>query len=122
MEDHPQHFIIRDSTKKVTRSSLRYLCNHLSFFLQVEPKKVQEALVDDYQVKAMHEELIHCKRNNVQTLVPKSNDHSIIGSRWDFRSKLDENGLIIRNKDKLVAKGYNQEEGIDLRLMPPLFG
>ena len=36
-----------------------------------------------------------------------------IGTKWVFQTKLDESGIIVRNKDKLVAKGYNQEEGID---------
>ena len=30
-----------------------------------------------------------------------------------FRNKLDENGIVVRNKARLVAQGYNQEEGID---------
>ena len=56
---------------------------------------------------AMHEELNQFKRNNVWTLVPKLDNHTIIGTRWVFRNKLDENGIIIRNKARLVAKGYN---------------
>jgi len=38
---------------------------------------------------------------------------NIIGTKWVFKNKLDENGVITRNKDCLVAKGYNQQEGID---------
>ena len=56
---------------------------------------------------AMHEELNQFKRNNVWTLVPKPNDHSIIRTRWNFRNKLDEHGTIDRNKARLVTKGYN---------------
>ena len=37
----------------------------------------------------------------------------IIGLKWVFRNKLDEDGVITRNKARLVAKAYNQEEGID---------
>ena len=40
-------------------------------------------------------------------------NHSIIGTEWVFRNKLDEFGIIVRNKTKLVAQGYSQEEGID---------
>ena len=47
------------------------------------------------------------------TLVLKLENHTIIGTRWVFRNKLGENGIIIRNKAKLIAKGYNQEEDID---------
>ncbi|GJY88086.1 retrovirus-related pol polyprotein from transposon TNT 1-94 [Tanacetum coccineum] len=38
---------------------------------------------------------------------------TIIGTKWAFRNKLDENGIISRNKVRLVAQGYNQQEGID---------
>ena len=38
---------------------------------------------------------------------------NIIGCKWVFRNKLDESGVTIRNKARLVVKGYNQEEGID---------
>ena len=38
---------------------------------------------------------------------------TIIGTRWVFRNKLDENGVFTRNKSRLVVQGYNQEEGID---------
>ncbi|GJR51959.1 retrovirus-related pol polyprotein from transposon TNT 1-94 [Tanacetum coccineum] len=37
----------------------------------------------------------------------------IIGTKWVFRNKLDENGVVSRNKARLVAQGYNQQEGID---------
>ncbi|GKC58685.1 retrovirus-related pol polyprotein from transposon TNT 1-94 [Tanacetum coccineum] len=38
---------------------------------------------------------------------------TIIGTKWVFRNKLDENGIVSRNKARLVAQGYNQQEGID---------
>ena len=37
----------------------------------------------------------------------------MIGTKWVFRNKLDENGEVTRNKARLVCKGYAQEEGID---------
>jgi vacuolar-type H+-ATPase catalytic subunit A/Vma1 len=37
----------------------------------------------------------------------------VIGTKWVFRNKLDENGEVTRNKARLVYKGYAQEEGID---------
>ncbi|GJT32818.1 copia protein [Tanacetum coccineum] len=36
----------------------------------------------------------------------------IIETKWVFRNKLDENGIVSRNKARLVAQGYNQQEGI----------
>ena len=61
----------------------------------------------------MQEELNQFERNKVWNLVPKPKDHPIIGTKWVFRNKLDEQGQVTRNKARLVAKGYNQEEGID---------
>ena len=45
--------------------------------------------------------------------MPKPKDHTIISTKWIFRNKLDESSTIIRNKARLVAQGYNQEESID---------
>ncbi|GJS20459.1 retrovirus-related pol polyprotein from transposon TNT 1-94 [Tanacetum coccineum] len=48
-----------------------------------------------------------------KTLVPAPNGKTIIGSKWVFRNKRDETGVVIKNKARLVAQGYNQQEGID---------
>ncbi|GJZ65756.1 retrovirus-related pol polyprotein from transposon TNT 1-94 [Tanacetum coccineum] len=51
--------------------------------------------------------------NDVWELVPQPRNMTIIGTKWVFRNKLDENGIVSRNKARLVAQGYNQQEGID---------
>ena len=61
----------------------------------------------------MQEELNQFERNEIWELVPRPNDQSVIGTKWVFRNKIDENGIIVRNKARLVAQGYNQQEGID---------
>jgi len=96
-----------------TRSSISNFCRHTAFVSQVEPKSTEEALKDEKWVEAMHEELNQFARNDVWFLVPKTAEMNIIGSKWVFRNKLDEAGVITRNKARVVAKGYNQEEGID---------
>ncbi|GJQ99846.1 putative ribonuclease H-like domain-containing protein [Tanacetum coccineum] len=37
----------------------------------------------------------------------------VIGTKWVYRNKRDERGVVVRNKARLVAQGYTQEEGID---------
>ena len=61
----------------------------------------------------MQEELQEFERNKVWRLVPRPTDKTIIGTRWVFRNKLDDSGVVIRNKARLVAQSYNQQEGID---------
>src|ERR1044071_2617692 len=61
----------------------------------------------------MQEQLLQFERNKVWRLVPCPKDRHIIGTRWVFRNKLDDSGTVIRNKARLVAQGYNQQEGID---------
>ena len=61
----------------------------------------------------VQEELNQFERSEVWELVSRPQNQSVIGTRWVFRNKMDENGIIIRNKARLVAQGFNQEEGID---------
>ena len=53
--------------------------------------------------------------NNVWELVKRldPHKHNIIGTKWIYCNKQDENGLVVRNKAWLVAQGYTQVEGID---------
>ncbi|GKF06976.1 retrovirus-related pol polyprotein from transposon TNT 1-94 [Tanacetum coccineum] len=61
----------------------------------------------------MQEELNQFIANDVWELVPQPKNMTIIGAKWVFRNKLDDNGIVSRNKARLVAQGYNQQEGID---------
>ncbi|GKC09190.1 retrovirus-related pol polyprotein from transposon TNT 1-94 [Tanacetum coccineum] len=64
-------------------------------------------------VDAMQEELNQFARNKVWTLVPPPYWKTIICSKGIFRNKRDEIGILIKNKERLVAQGYMQEEGIN---------
>jgi len=61
----------------------------------------------------MQDELARFERNKVLNLVPRPDNQSIIGTKWVFRNKLDENGTVVRNKARLVAQGFKQQEGVD---------
>ncbi|GJR42713.1 retrovirus-related pol polyprotein from transposon TNT 1-94 [Tanacetum coccineum] len=74
---------------------------------------VNEALKDESWIIAMQEELNQFVANDVWELVPQPKNMTIIGTKWVYRNKLDENDVVSRNKARLVAQGYNQQEGID---------
>ncbi|GJV05681.1 putative ribonuclease H-like domain-containing protein [Tanacetum coccineum] len=61
----------------------------------------------------IQEELLQFKLQEVWTLVDLLIGKMVIGTKWVFRNKKDERGIVIRNKARLVAQGYTQEEGID---------
>jgi hypothetical protein len=60
----------------------------------------------------MQDELNNFKRNQVWTLVERPNTN-IIGTKWVFCNKQDENGMVTRNKARLLAQGFTQVEGLD---------
>jgi hypothetical protein len=63
-------------------------------------------------VLTMQEELNNFKRNEVWSLVPRPKQN-VVGTKWMFRNKQDEHGVVTRNKARLVAKGYAQVVGLD---------
>ena len=100
--------------KVATRRQLANFSEHHAYVSMVEPQKVYEALEDDDWLEAMHEELNNFKRNKVWSLVEKPKDcRNVIGTKWVFKNKQDANGIVIRNKARLVAQGFSQVEGID---------
>nr|GEX67760.1 hypothetical protein [Tanacetum cinerariifolium] len=78
-----------------------------------EPKRVHQALKDPSCIKAMQEELLQFKMQKVWVLVDLPYGKRAIGTKWVFRNKKDERGIVVRNKAKLVAQGHTQEEGIN---------
>ncbi|KAI3678519.1 hypothetical protein L6452_37815 [Arctium lappa] len=120
-KNHPPELVIGDiSSPMITRnqSRLQELQDQqhtiLSCFLsQIEPKKVHDAMKDSSWIEAMQEELLQFKLQEVWDLVELPKGHRAIGTKWIFRNKKDERGIVIRNKARLVAQGYTQEEGID---------
>ena len=64
---------------------------------------LNDAIVSENWVITMQEEFNQFERNVVWELVPRPNDQSVIGIKWVFRNKVDEKGIIVRNKVRLVA-------------------
>ncbi|GJV29004.1 putative ribonuclease H-like domain-containing protein [Tanacetum coccineum] len=88
-------------------------CLFACFLSQNEPKKISEALEDESWVDAMQEELLQFKIQKVWILVDLPYGKKAIGTKWVYRNKKDERGVVVRNKARLVAYGHRQEEGID---------
>ena len=80
---------------------------------QIEPLSVEDACNDSDWKNAMKEELDQIIKNDTWKLVPRPSDKNVIGTKWVFRNKMNEDGTVVRNKARLVCKGYVQREGID---------
>jgi hypothetical protein len=78
----------------------------------IESYRIEDALRDPDWMVAMQEELNNFTRNEVWHLVPRPNQN-VVGIKWVFHNKQDEQGVVTRNKALLVAKGYSQVEGLD---------
>ncbi|GJU97714.1 putative ribonuclease H-like domain-containing protein [Tanacetum coccineum] len=133
-KDHPIKNVIGDvkstiQTRRMTKSTSEQgflsavyeqkthdtlnTCLYACFLSQIEPTSIAKALSDSSWVEAMQEELLQFKLQQVWKLMDLPNGKRAIGTKWVFRNKKDERGIVIRNKARLVAQGHRQKEGID---------
>ncbi|GJW28263.1 putative ribonuclease H-like domain-containing protein [Tanacetum coccineum] len=116
-KDHPLENIIGDLDRPVsTRLQIHeqaLFCYYDAFLTSVEPKNYKDALTQACWIEAMQEELHEFERLEVWELVPPPDKALVITLKWIYKVKLDELGGILKNKARLVARGYRQEEGID---------
>nr|GEV10073.1 retrovirus-related Pol polyprotein from transposon TNT 1-94 [Tanacetum cinerariifolium] len=99
------------ATKLTAASASEYL--FADFLSEIEPRKVYEVLKHPGWIDAMQEELNQFHKNKVWTLVPLPYGKISISSKWVFRNKKDKHDKTTKNKARLAAQGYSQEEGID---------
>ncbi|GJR03656.1 putative ribonuclease H-like domain-containing protein [Tanacetum coccineum] len=135
---HPQSQILGDPNTPVqTRSSLKKIteahalvsyiqahqrsnhkdqqhCLFACFLSQFEPRKVSEALEDGSWVEAMQEELLQFKLQQVWVLVDLPNGAKVIGTKWVYRNKKDERGVVVRNKAREEVVRVSKEEEISV--------
>ena len=64
----------------------------------MEPKNFEESNEDEYWIKAMNEELDQIEKINTWELVSRPADKNVIGTKWVFKNKMNEQGQIVRNK------------------------
>ncbi|GJV84776.1 retrovirus-related pol polyprotein from transposon TNT 1-94 [Tanacetum coccineum] len=116
-KDHPLENIISELARPVsTRLQIHeeaLFCCYDAFLTAVEPKTYKDALTQVCWIEAMQEELNEFERLDVWELVPRPDKVIVITLKWIYEVKLDELGSILKNKARLVARGYRQEEGIN---------
>ncbi|GJW33365.1 putative ribonuclease H-like domain-containing protein [Tanacetum coccineum] len=86
--------------------------NNLDEFMPVSPIPTTR-IHKVHPIEATQEELLQFKLQQVWTLMDLPNGKRAIGTKWVFKNKKDERGIVIKNKSRLVVQGYTQEEGID---------
>nr|GEX95006.1 hypothetical protein [Tanacetum cinerariifolium] len=116
-KDHPLEQVIGEPSRPVlTRNQLRSdgdMCMYALTVSTIEPKNVKEAMIDPVWIESMQEELLQFKRLDVWVLVPAPDNITHLTLKWLLKNKHDEEQTVIRNKSRLVVRGYRQEEGID---------
>ncbi|GJU15543.1 retrovirus-related pol polyprotein from transposon TNT 1-94 [Tanacetum coccineum] len=117
--DHPAPEVIApivDSLPVSTKLQLyeqALFCYYDAVLTSVEPKNYKDALTRACWIKAMQEKLNEFERLEVWELVPRPDKVMVITLKWIYKVKLDELRGILKNKARLVARGYRQEEGIN---------
>ncbi|GJS75068.1 retrovirus-related pol polyprotein from transposon TNT 1-94 [Tanacetum coccineum] len=116
-KDHPLDQVIGDPSKPVmTRQRLHTdseVCMYALTVSTIEPKNIKEAMADHSWIESMQDELNQFERLQVWELVPRPEGKNVIALKWLWKNKCDAENIVVRNKSRLVAKGYKQEEGID---------
>ncbi|GKF48077.1 retrovirus-related pol polyprotein from transposon TNT 1-94 [Tanacetum coccineum] len=102
-KDHPLEQVIGEPSRPVlTRNQLRS-----------DGDMCMYAMTDPAWIESMQEELLQFKRLDVWVLVPFPDNIKPLTLKWLFKNKHDEENTVIRNKTRLVVRGYCQKEGID---------
>nr|GFA81218.1 hypothetical protein [Tanacetum cinerariifolium] len=108
---HPDHQISQHNSKWTKDHPLEKIID--AFLTSVEPKTYKDALTQSCWIEAMQEELNKFERLEVWELAPRPDKVMVITLKWIYKVKLGELGGILKNKARLVARGYRQDEGID---------
>ncbi|GKA28576.1 retrovirus-related pol polyprotein from transposon TNT 1-94 [Tanacetum coccineum] len=88
-------------------------CYFDAFLTSVEPKNFKQAMTEPSWIDAMQEEIHEFERLKSWELVSCPDNVFLIKLKWIYKVKTDESGEVLKNKARLVAQGFRQEEGID---------
>ncbi|GJW43486.1 retrovirus-related pol polyprotein from transposon TNT 1-94 [Tanacetum coccineum] len=116
-KNHPIEQVIGDPSNPVsTRHRLHTdaeMCMYALTVSTIEPTNIKEAMLDHSWIESMKYELKQFKRLDVWELVARPADGNVIKVKWIWKNKTNDENTVIRNKSRLVAKVYSQQEGID---------
>ncbi|GJX27428.1 retrovirus-related pol polyprotein from transposon TNT 1-94 [Tanacetum coccineum] len=116
-KDHPIANVIGDPSRSVSiRKQLKtdaMWCYFDAFLTSVEPKNFKQAMTEPSWIDAMQEEIHEFERLEVWELVSCPDNVFLIKLKWIYKVKTDESGGVLKNKARLVAQGFRQEEGIN---------
>ncbi|GKE77932.1 retrovirus-related pol polyprotein from transposon TNT 1-94, partial [Tanacetum coccineum] len=116
-KDHPIANVIGDPSRSVsTRKKLKtdaMWCYFDAFLTSVEPKNFKQAMTELSWIDAMQKEIHEFERLEVWELVPCPDNVFLIKLKWIYKVKTDESGGVQKDKARLVAQGFKQEQGID---------
>nr|GEW59015.1 retrotransposon protein, putative, Ty1-copia subclass [Tanacetum cinerariifolium] len=106
------HTIVHPVSTRLQLREQALFCYYDAFLTSVEPKTYNDALTQSCWIEVMQEEINEFERLKVWELVPRPNKVMVITLKWIYKVKLDELRGILKNKARLVARDYRQEEGI----------
>ncbi|GKC63673.1 retrovirus-related pol polyprotein from transposon TNT 1-94 [Tanacetum coccineum] len=110
-KDHPLEQVIGNPSQSIrTRCQLEIdggMCMFILTVSRTEPKNIKEAMADSAWIEAMQEELHQFNQLDVWELVDRPLCKNVINLKWLWKNKRDEENTVIRNKSRLVAKGYS---------------
>nr|GEZ39975.1 putative ribonuclease H-like domain-containing protein [Tanacetum cinerariifolium] len=89
------------------------MCMFALIVSRTEPKNIKESMADSIWIESMQEELHQFDRLDVWELADRPLCTNVINLKWLWKNKRDEENIVIRNKSRLVAKGYAQKERVN---------
>nr|GEX31187.1 retrovirus-related Pol polyprotein from transposon TNT 1-94 [Tanacetum cinerariifolium] len=121
-KDHLIKNVIDDPSRSVSiRKQLQtdvMWCYFDAFLTFVEPKNFKQSMTKPSWIDAMQEEIHEFKRLQVLELVSCPDKVLLIKLKWIYKVKTDEFCEVLKNKARLVARGFMQEEGQDFNALP----
>lgn len=105
---------IEDDDPSMRYRNLIELYDACSFALiAADPTSFEDTVNDEGWYVAMQEEMEEIHKNKTWELSSLPEGMKAVGLKWIFKSKFNHDGILLRKKARVVAKGYSQVEGID---------